>query len=72
MASQQDLLANLQSLTRQAQGGVPRMVQPTSRTNGSPSPYKKASGYPDITDGTSASGGVFNPDVTKHSNNNLS
>jgi hypothetical protein len=65
MASQQDLLANLQALTRQAQGGVPRMVQPTSRTNGSPSPYKKASGYPDITEGTSASGGVFNPDVTK-------
>ena len=34
MASQQDLLANLQALTQQAQGGIPRMVQPTSRTNG--------------------------------------
>ena len=52
MASQQDLLANLQALTQQAQGGIPRMVQPTSRTNGSPSPYTKASGYPDITEGT--------------------
>ena len=56
MASQQDLLANLQALTQQAQGGVPRMVQPTSRTNGSPSPYTKASGYPDITQGAT---GVF-------------
>lgn len=56
MASQQDLLANLQALTKQAQGGVPRMVQPTSRTNGSPSPYKRSSGYPDITEGTT---GVF-------------
>ena len=34
MASQQDLLANLQALTQRAQGGLPRMVQPTSRTNG--------------------------------------
>jgi hypothetical protein len=62
MASQQDLLANLQALTKQAQGGVPRMVQPTSRTNGSPSPYKRSSGYPDITEGTT---GVFDAALGK-------
>jgi len=64
MASQQDLLANLQALTRQAQGGIPRMVQPTSRTNGSPSPYTRASGYPDITEGVT---GVFDAGTAKTS-----
>lgn len=62
MASQQDLLANLQALTQQAQGGITRMVQPTSRTNGSPSPYTKASGYPDITQGVSK---VFDAGMAK-------
>jgi hypothetical protein len=61
MASQQDLLANLQALTQQAQGGVPRMVAPTSRTNG-PTSSKRSSGYPDITEGST---GVFDASSTK-------
>jgi hypothetical protein len=62
MASQQDLLANLQALTQQAQGGVPRMVAPTSRTNGPTSSSKRSSGYPDITEGST---GVFDASSIK-------
>jgi hypothetical protein len=50
MASQQDLLANLQALTQQAQGGVPRMVAPTSRTNAPTSTTRKFSSSPGLTD----------------------
>jgi hypothetical protein len=50
MASQQDLLANLQSLTQQAQGGIPRMVAPTSRTNAPVSTARKFSSSPGLTD----------------------
>ena len=62
MASQQDLLANLQALTQQAQGGIPRMVAPTARTNGPTSSFKRSSGYPDITEGAT---GVFDASLTK-------
>jgi len=50
MASQQDLLANLQALTQQAQGGIPRMVAPTSRTNAPVSTARKFSSSPGLTD----------------------
>ena len=50
MASQQDLLANLQALTQQAQGGIPRMVAPTSRTNAPISTARKFSSPPGLTD----------------------
>lgn len=50
MASQQDLLANLQALTQQAQGGIPRMVAPTSRTNAPVSTARKFSSSPGLTE----------------------
>ena len=50
MASQQDLLANLQALTQQAQGGIPRMIAPTSRTNAPVSNARKFSSSPGLTE----------------------